>query len=321
MFLNFKKIRSIISEWSKDLESTPLVGKLIKKSKKWVLPGFQHIPLYNVMSFFLQSLGKGVIFQRAAALTYRIFVALIPMIIALFTVIAFLGESVQMELLNLLESVVPLYAWPMVENILKDMLTNQHGTLSSLMFFFGIYFTILCCNGLLAAMNTSYFNEDKRNFVKQILLSFVIMLIAFVIIVLVLGLLIFSGVLIKYIERHVFASHQVYYYLIHVVKWILIFAALYFLVSILYYLAPVNKKHYRFFSAGSSICTILMVLILGVLNYYFSNFSNYNLIYGSLGALFAVLLWINWSSLVLLLGYDLNVSIAMAKSIKVQEEE
>ena len=59
-----------------------------------------------------------------------------------------------------------------------------------------------------------------------------------------------------------------------------------------------------------------MVLLLWVLNVYFSNFSNYNLIYGSLGALFAIMLWINWSSLIFLIGFDLNVSIAKAKQEK-----
>jgi membrane protein len=79
-------------------------------------------------------------------------------------------------------------------------------------------------------------------------------------------------------------------------------------------LAPTKRGNYRFFSAGSSTCTILLVLLLWILNIYFSNFSNYNLIYGSLGAIFAILLWINWSASIFLICYDLNVSIAKAKS-------
>lgn len=313
MFLNINKIRDKFKEWGQDLEMVPVLGKLIVKSRTLVLPGFQHIPLYNVMDYFFQSMGKGIIFQRAAALTYRIFVALIPMVIALFSAIAYLGDNVQQTLLSLFESIVPTYAWPAVGDVITQVVTQQNGALSSLMLVFGIYFAMLCCNGLLAAMNISYFNEQKRSFPKQLFLSFVVMVTAFIIIVVVLGLLIFSSILINHIHTQIGAPAEVYFYLIHGVKWILIFAALYFLVSILYYLAPVNKKNYRFFSAGSSICTILMVLILWTLNVYFSNFSNYNLIYGSLGALFAILLWINWSSLVLLIGFDLNVSIAKAK--------
>ncbi len=314
------KIIKRVKEWGTDLRQIPVLGKWIDKSKTIVLPGFQHLPLYNVMEYFFQSLGKGILFQRAAALTYRIFVALIPMIIALFSAIAYLGDNVQQTLLALLQSIVPVYAWPAVGDVLTEVITQQHGALSSLMLVFGIYFAILCCNGLIAALDISYFNEHRRNFIKQLALSFVIMIIAFFVIVLVIGLLIFSSILLRHIQARIAGSSEFYYYLIHGVKWILIFASLYFLVSILYYLVPVNKKNYRFFSAGSSVCTILMVLILWVLNIYFSNFTNYNLIYGSLGAIFAILLWVNWSSLVLLIGFDLNVSIAKAKEDGIQKE-
>ncbi len=291
--------------------------KAVEWSRTVSLPGLQHIPLYDVLTYFIQSMGKGVIVQRAAALTYRIFMALIPMIMALFSIITYLGSDVQQTLLSLFQSIVPVYAWSAVEGVLTNFVNNQNGTLSSFMFFIGIYFGLLCCNGLLAAMNTSYFNEERRIFPKQILLSFAILLITFLVIMLVLGLLIFSGILLRHINSRFETPQGIYFFLVHGVKWILIYAAFYFLVSILYYLAPVDKKNYRFFSAGSSVCTILLVLILCALNFYFSNFSNYNLIYGSLGALFAILLWINWSSMALLIGFDLNVSVAKAKTQKI----
>ena len=227
MFLNIRKIQLKFREWGNDLEKVPVLGKVIRKSRTLILPGFQHIPLYDVMDYFFQSLGKGVIFQRAAALTYRIFVALIPMIIALFSVIAFLGDNVQHTLIALLQSVVPFYAWPAVGNVITDVITNQNGTLSSLMFVFGIYFTILCCNGLLATLNTSYFNEQRRNIVKQVLLSFMIMFIAFFIILVVLGMLIYASILLQHIQQQFDAPKEVFFYLVHGVKWALISSPLY----------------------------------------------------------------------------------------------
>ena len=113
---------------------------------------------------------------------------------------------------------------------------------------------------------------------------------------------------------HFVNNPSLYAFAVHFLKWVLVYAAIYFLISIFYYLAPTKRGNYRFFSAGSSTCTILLVLLLWILNIYFSNFSNYNLIYGSLGAIFAILLWINWSASIFLICYDLNVSIAKAKS-------
>jgi membrane protein len=301
-------------QWGNDLECIPGLGKFVAKSKVISLPGFQKVPLYDVMRFFMKSMSKGVVFQRAAAITYRVFVAIIPMAIALFSAIAFLGEGFRNTFISLLQSVVPPYAWPAVEGVIFDVVMRQNGTLWSSMFIVGIYFTIVCIMGIVSAMTTSYYNEGQRTFLQQIGLSIKLMLLTFFIIVLVAALFIFASLAIHYIHTNYVDNPQLYSFAVSFFKWVLVFAAVYFLISTFYYMAPPQRGNYRFFSAGSSTCAILLVVLLGVINLYFSNFSNYNLIYGSLGALFAILLWINWSSTIFLICYDLNVSIAKAKS-------
>lgn len=307
-------IKLKIRQWSNDMERIPGLGKWVKKSKEITLPGLQKVPLYDVLRFFGQSLSKGVVFQRAAAITYRIFVAVIPMIIALFSAIAFLGENFRNTLISMLESIVPPYVWPAVSGIITDVVMRQNGTLSSFMFIIGIYFTIVCINGILAAMTSSYFTEVKRTFIDQIMLSAGLMMLTFIIIVFVAAFFILASLAVDHIHESYGNNPEVYAFIVHFLKWVLVYAAIYFLISIFYYLAPVKRGDYKFFSAGSSTCTILLVVLLWIINLYFSNFSNYNLIYGSLGALFAILLWINWSSSIFLICYDLNVSIAKAKS-------
>lgn len=301
-------------QWSTDLERVPGFGKIVAKSKTITLPGLMKVPLYDVMRFFGQSLSKGVVFQRAAAITYRIFVAVIPMIIALFSAIAFLGEDFRNTLISMLESIVPPYVWPAVSGVITDVVMRQNGTLSSFMFVIGIYFTIACINGILVAMTSSYFMEEKRKIFDQILLSAGLMMLTFVIIVFVAAFFILASLAARYIYTNFGNNPELYAFLVNFLKWVLVYAAIYFLISIFYYLAPVKRGDYRFFSAGSSTCTILLVILLWIINLYFSNFDNYNLIYGSLGAIFAILLWINWSSTIFLICYDLNVSIAKAKS-------
>ena len=310
----FRYITLKFRQWNSDLERIPGFGKWVKKSKTITLPGLQKVPLYDVLRFFGQSLSKGVVFQRAAAITYRIFVAVIPMIIALFSAIAFLGEDFRNTLISMLESIVPPYVWPAVSGMITDVVMRQNGTLSSFMFVIGIYFTIVCLNGILVAMTSSYFIEEKRKLLKQIMLSAGLMMLTFIIIVFVAAFFILASLAMRYVHTNFGNNPELYYYLVHFVKWLLVYAAIYFLISIFYYLAPVKRGDYRFFSAGSSTCTILLVLLLWIINLYFSNFDNYNLIYGSLGAIFAILLWINWSSTIFLICYDLNVSIAKAKS-------
>ena len=96
---------------------------------------------------------------------------MIPMIIALFSAIAFFGEDFQNTIISLLESIVPPYVWPVVEGMITDVVMRQNGTLSSFMLVIGIYFTIVCINGILVAMTSSYYTEEKRNIFNQIILS------------------------------------------------------------------------------------------------------------------------------------------------------
>ena len=296
------------------MERIPGFGKIVAKSKTITLPGLMKVPLYDVMRFFGQSLSKGVVFQRAAAITYRVFVAVIPMIIALFSAIAFFGEDFRLTLMSLLESITPVYVWPAISGMISDVVMRQNGTLSSFMFIIGIYFTIVCINGILVAMTSSYYTEEKRNIFSQIILSAKLMLLTFLIIVVVAAFFILASLAVRYVHTNFVNNPSLYSFVVHFLKWVLVYAAVYFLISIFYYMAPVKRGDYKFFSAGSSTCTILLVVLLWLLNIYFSNFDNYNLIYGSLGAIFAILLWINWSSAIFLICYDLNVSIAKAKS-------
>jgi membrane protein len=311
-YLRYIKIK--FRQWKSDVERIPVVGKMVAKSKTMTLPGLMKVPLYDVMRFFFQSMSKGVVFQRAAAITYRVFVAVIPMLIGLFSAIAFLGENFRNTLISMLESVVPPYVWPAISGMITDVVMRQNGTLSSSMLIIGIYFTIVCFNGILAAMTSSYFMEEKRKFVDQIVLSAGLMMLTFVIIVFVAAFFILASLAVDYVHINYGNNPEFYSFIVHFLKWVLVYAAIYFLISIFYYLAPVKRGDYRFFSAGSSTCTILMVILLWIINIYFSNFDNYNLIYGSLGAIFAILLWINWSASIFLICYDLNVSIAKAKS-------
>jgi membrane protein len=271
-FFRYAKLK--LRQWSSDLERVPGFGKVVAKSKTMTLPGLMKVPLYDVMRFFGQSLSKGVVFQRAAAITYRVFVAVIPMIIALFSAIAFFGEDFRLTLMSLLESITPVYVWPAISGMITDVVMRQNGTLSSFMFIIGIYFTIVCINGILVAMTSSYYTEEKRNIFNQIMLSAKLMLLTFLIIVMVAAFFILASLTIRYVHTNYVNNPLLYYFVVHFIKWLLVYAAVYFLISIFYYRAPVKRGEYNCFSAGSSTYTILLVVSIRLLNIYFSNFDN-----------------------------------------------
>ena len=298
----------------------PIINRLLHFCQKLVLPGFQGVPLWNVMKFFFESLVKGILFQRAAAMTYRIFVALIPMLLALFSVISFLGEDLKISLLVFIESIVPDMAWPAIEKTITGVIMVNNGPLLYFSIAMGIYLTLLSMNAIINTLNITYFNLKRQKLFKQLAVSLALVIVFGIVIILALGIFIGNSYLIRFINAQFFDSPTFLLFSISVCKWLLTAIIVYLFLSTLFYIAPVDKKYFRFFSAGSTFATIALIIILYALNIYFSNFSAYNLIYGSIGALLVILLWIYWSSAIILIGFDLNVSIYVAQQEQSEKE-
>ncbi|MBO4646269.1 MAG: YihY/virulence factor BrkB family protein [Bacteroidales bacterium] len=289
------------------------IASLVNFFNKVTLPGFQGMPIGKVMAFFHKSVANGLILHRAAAMTYRIFISLIPLLIALFSALSFFGIGIRNTISNFIESIVPTYVWPAISDMISDVLNKQHGTLFSFSFVFGIYFTAISINSIINILNANYFTRKRKKIASQLKTVALIMAIGLGVILLAASIFIGASAGARYLDSRLFHSNSLLYFTIHLLKWLLLFLLVYVFISLIYYLAPLNRKEYRFFSAGSTFATFAMVLVLGILNFYFANFGNYNALYGSLGAIFAILLWLYWNSIFIIFGYDLNISIVTAK--------
>lgn len=277
------------------------------------LPGFQGLSIGYVMAFFRKAILKGSIQHRAAAMTYRVFFAIIPLLLTLFAAISFLGATVRATVLDSIHSMVPAYVWPAIENMITSIVNNQNGTLLSFSLLFSFFTVMKSVNTSINILNKTYYDTGKRTLWRQLRVSAMVLLIWSLIILFAIGVFIAAEAYIDHIERFHHSSPLLVSTGIRVAKWLLLFTLVYLFISTFYYFAPAKHKHFKFFSVGSTFATISMVLVLAVMNVYFSNFSNYNALYGSLGAVFAILMWLYWNHMFILIGYDLNVSIATAK--------
>jgi len=292
----------------------PLVHKSIMFMKRLVLPGFQKIPFWDVMKFFVESLVQGIFFQRAAAMTYYIFTALIPLFMALIALLSFVGPNLQTYLLDFMQAAVPEYLWPAVAKIVTGLIERQNGAILYLSLTLGIYLSFLSINSIVTTLNISYFDIEQRKVIKQLPISFTMVVVFLTVIIGACFVFIGTSLLVNYITVTFIGSKIFYHYALAFTKWLMLFMLLYLFLAALFYYAPYNKKHFKFFSTGASFSTILLVILLYVLNFYFSNFSSYNLVYGSIGALLLIMLWLYWSCMAILIGFDLNVSISIAKT-------
>ncbi len=290
---------------------------VIRLSKKIILPGFDRMPLYDVTVFFIRGLSEGYISSRASAVSFNFFMAVFPTLLFLFTIIPFIPiADFQQTLLGMISDLMPHSAYETVRETVEDIVTRQHGGLLSLGFVLTFYFSTNGVNSLIEGFNSTYHTIETRSWLRQRLISLALVLIISFLLIIAIGLMTSSTLLITLLLPERLETSNFYIIIIWLLRWTVIVGTIFFAISFLYYLAPAKRHSFRFISAGSTLATILIILTTLGFNYYVDNFSRYNILYGSIGTLLIVLLWIYFNSFSLLIGFELNASIYNVKKGK-----
>ncbi|MDO5760471.1 MAG: YihY/virulence factor BrkB family protein [Bacteroidota bacterium] len=289
------------------------VRKVLHYSRLLIIPGFQSVPVFDVLVFFIKGLTKGALKQRSAAISFHFFLSLFPLILFLVTLLPFLNlDYLTEKILETVQEFAPNSVGDYISTTITDLMNRKHKGLMTIGFFSSIFVASSGVNALLLSLNASYHNLKKRSVFKRRLISVALVIgIAFGIIV-SMTLIIFAKRWILYLFANNVIKNFLQYHLLRVLKWVIIVFVVYLLFAMVYYVAPVDKRGYKFFSAGASLGTALFILFSQGFNWYIIHFSHYNALYGSIGAMIIFLLWIYLNSYILLIGFELNVAIADA---------
>ncbi len=287
----------------------------IRLLRKIVLPGFDGMPLFNVLKFFGKGLFEGRLTLRASAISFDFFLAIFPAIIFFFTIIPFVPiTDFQPTLLETLKDVIPATLWTHVSSTLEEIIIRPRSDLLSLGFVLALYFSTNGINTVIEGFNTTYHDMEYRSWFRQRLLSVFLLFVISIMVIILISLSIVGGHVMKWLVNEGFLTNSFTIIVIQVIRWILIVSLFLFTNSFLYYFAPAKKREFRFISAGSTISAALLILTSYGFNYYIENFGRYNALYGSIGTLLVFMLWIYFNSNVVLIGFELNASIRMAKT-------
>ncbi|RZK48477.1 MAG: YihY/virulence factor BrkB family protein [Pedobacter sp.] len=295
-------------------------AKIIAWSKVCVLPGFSPLPLYTVAVFFFQEIGKETLVNKASSLAYNFMLAIFPGIIFLFTLIPYIPKRIgfQERLMELIALLLPSGAFEAFEVTLNEIINIQNGSLLSVGFILALFFATNGVNNLMNAFNKSSLIVETRSWLQQrlvaLLLTFAIV-ISLIVCIIAMSI---GEILLNYLQTELRYESNWTYYLIQITRWALL-AILYFItVSVLYRYGPAHAKKWKFFSAGSWMATILAFLTIWAFTFYINQFNSYNKLYGSIGTLIVVMIWLYLNSLILLIGFELNASVDLSKrSVKI----
>jgi membrane protein len=289
----------------------------VKSASEWinklVLPGFDGLPIRQVITFVLKGFRKGVLVTRASSIAFNLLMALLPASIFLFTLIPFIPiHNFQKELIRLFENILPSNAFNYLQTTIIDIVTRKSKGLLLIMFAATVLFSTNGIHAIIHAFVVSAHSFKTRSWLHQRKISVILLMI-------VIFLTFAGGMLIifekaafdRLVEYHIINRTVVINILIFL-KWIVIVLLVFFTISFLYYYAPGKRTGFRFFSAGSTLATFLFLMTSLGFSAYVNKFGQYNKLYGSIGTLMVILIWLYLNSIAILIGFELNVSIKAA---------
>lgn len=310
------EINSVVAWFKKQYRNLSFVAK------KFTLPGLQKVPIYDVGVFYKNGLLQGAIGVRASAISFNFFLALIPGVIFIFGLIPFIPvPNFQTELIQLLKEVLPPNTFKTIEYTITDISLNRRFGLFSFGFVAALIFSTNAVGAMIAAFNASANILENRSWLSMRLNGIVLVFVMAILTAVATGLIVFGKSILSFLLENDIIHNKVSHILFVTGRWGVILSVVLTSISFLYYYAPSKRKKYTLFSPGSVIATFLMIITSLAFSYYINSFDNYNKLYGSIGTLIAFLIWLNINSFVLLIGFELNVSIGNARYQQTHELE
>ncbi|MBK0378688.1 YihY/virulence factor BrkB family protein [Mucilaginibacter segetis] len=278
------------------------------------IPGFRPLPLYTVIVFFLEEIRKSSLTNRAASLAYNFMLALFPATIFLFTLIAYIPiDNFQEELLRLLALIMPTNAYLAFQSTIVDIIKKQNGKLLSIGFITALYFATNGVNNLMQSFNKSSLILETRTWFKRRLIALILTIVISFALFIAIIIMIAGQWVIGYVQSKFDSEAHFWFYLIALSRWLIILIIFFITVAILYRYGPSHKQKWKLINPGSILATFLAILTSIGFTYYTNNFASYNKVYGSIGTLIVVMIWLYLNSLILLIGFELNASVDLSK--------
>jgi membrane protein len=305
------KYKRLILQWNPGI----LVINWLKKVR---FEKYENVSLYKIIRIFLNNLWNDDILDRANGVAFNFILAIFPAIIFLFTLIPYVTEffpEINTEsIMEFLGQQIPPSMFETVAATVNDIINNQRGGLLSLGFLFSIYLSTNGMMALMRAFNSVYRTiENRGGFKTRLIATGLTLNLTFVlflaIILLIVGQFVLEAVMSNLPAFDWINISSFTVILLFVVRFITIFIAFFLAISFIYYFGPAIHYNWKFFSVGSFLATLLCLLVSYGFSFYVTNFGTYNKIYGSIGVLIALMIWIQLITIVLLVGYEVNASI------------
>ncbi|MDG1041960.1 MAG: YihY/virulence factor BrkB family protein [Flavobacteriaceae bacterium] len=299
------------------LDKIPILNWIAKFLKRIKLPGFEGLSMYDLLEMYVIGIFKGTLTTRASAIAFSFFTAIFPFLLFIIILIPYIPfDNFKGDFLNFLDSFLPPQTSDFFnQNIFENISDTNTGGLLSTVFLISMFLMANGVNAVFSGFENAYHQQLNRNFIKQYFYALGVAIILVVILILtVIGFGYAQIYLIHpIIEKFGSGDGSSELFWITRAKYFFFVLMIYLSMATLYYFGTKDGKLSSFFSVGAIFTTFLIITTSYLFGLYIENFSTYNELYGSIGALLILLFYFWLNANIILLGHELNSSLQLLK--------
>ncbi|MBO9732011.1 MAG: YihY/virulence factor BrkB family protein [Chitinophaga sp.] len=298
--------------------------RLVERTKTLILPGFEGLPLYDVLKHFGQETKNRGLGDRARAISFNFLLAIPPFFIFLFTLVPYVPvKNIEPTLYDLAEDLTPNYnTYMIVRGMIHDFLYTHRNGLLSIAFLMGFFYSSNGVMGILRSFSKIQgAGFRKRKWWQNRLIALQLTAILVILLLITVTLIIAQGATLRWVFNHIGIKSNWLRNLIDIGRWVVIVMLFYSVNGFLYRIGAATTRRWKFITAGATVATVFMIVVTVGFSWFVNNFGNYNKIYGSIGTILVLMLWIFLNSLILLIGFELNASIRTVSDARQEEKK
>lgn len=290
----------------------PVIRELVDVTKRIKLPGLGQFSLYHLLEIYLNGILKGSFSPRASSIAYSFFLALFPFLLLLLNLIPYIRiGGFQTRFLIFIEALLPPQTTQFFYPIIADIAVNPRSGLLSFVFILSLFLSANGVSAIFSAFQYSFHVSVNRSFFRQYLVALGVAIFLALLLLTSVGVILYGEFIIRDFQSRAYIDNDLFW--IQFFQFLVFLIMIYVVIATLYYFGTKEGKSSSFFSIGAVVTTVLFLLTTYFFGIYINNFSNYNELYGSIGALLILMLYIWINANLLLLGFELNVSIKQLK--------
>ena len=299
------------------LNKIPILNWLVRLGKKIKIPGLEGMSLYDIIEMYVIGILKGALTSRAGGIAFSFFMALFPFILFILTLIPYVPiEGFQEDFLVMIEQLLPPNTAETVHDVIEDIAKTRYGGLLSFGFIASIFLMTNGVNAILGGFEYSYHVTEMRSILRQYFISMIMSIMLSLILVATVAITLYFEILINDLKLSGWLKDDVFW--IEKGQFLFFVLLIFISVSLLYKYGTKEVKYFSFFTPGSILTTLLTIVMFKLFSIYVLKFATYNQLYGSIGTLLVLMLFVWLNSIILLLGFELNASISRLRRFHIK---